>query len=1559
MPDSCDAGRSDVERRVLEVTSTYVALEKTGAAPDRDALLAAHPDLTQELLAFLQDRDTSRQSVADKGTDPPTAGEVTAGIDSSSQADVTTEGAGDGRVFRATNEDTAGTKTSGAESGLSTANDDDGAISLKDVMKLEASERRFGDYELLCELGRGGMGVVYKARQVSLNRLVAVKMLQSRLLATADDLKRFQNEAEAIAMLDHPHIVPILEVGQWRDGRFYSMKLIDGSSLDKRLDEFRSDPTAVARLMATIARAVHHAHERGVLHRDLKPANVLLDEDRQPFVTDFGLAKRVEADSELTQSGAIMGTPAYMAPEQATGRRREVTRATDVYGLGAILYALLTGRPPFRADSVMEILQAVRDQAPEAPSKMNSLVPRDLQVICLKCLEKEPSRRYQGADEVANDLVLFLAGESISARPAGKLERSWRWCRRNATVVGFSATILLLLVGIGIVAGILGGRVARRPNDSPGPLNLKSRAEGAAREAAGAVARGRIVVQVPDDARNTTISRGGDETTVAGRGAHELLRPAGRYQVRMSGGGPERTDVVEIVAEKRLEVGNRPRQGTLNAARDELETLFYQPQLVLTTGGHDAPVRAMLFSANGEHLYSAGDDKVVNVWRMRDKVPTIERTLRPPVWRGPRGRIFAMALSPKPDADGQSFLAVAGYGIESSGGDITIFRVPGLGRNLAGEVVKRLERPRGVAADSRAIAHTNTILCMAFDHDGGVLASGSNDATVILWDTRAGFEPIRQLKRGNARILSLSFSPDGKHLATGDATGDVVVWDVAKGEAVEAIGSRVLLNVVTYSPDGRLIVAGCENGSLVRMDSAKLSGPGLSSMRRADGRPILGAAFHPGGRLLAVSVKSDASPMLDPATISFDIELRELPSGEVVKRWPNVAGLVRALAFSPDGERLAYSGGVAQAVMIQDTSKRDEPPVERKGAGTTLFDLGFTEDSSTIGFTRERHRSGEVARLYEGFDLVRHRSRSVRGDKLRHAATAYQGWTLALDQKTAGIAAVHRDGRIRQFKLQAGMDGLPWSFTVVPPAPGHLSATVAVGADAGVVVFDFETGRRTRMFAGHSGPVVSVVSSPDGRWLASSSFDQVIMLYALAGCDRRPALGARLRQQADSSWVIHEIEPASFAEAIGLQAGDVVLEAAIGMEMYARTGRIERFSADADEVAPGLQMIGLRVRRLLMLPILNAIPVTKLIPCTKRDNALLTLFPGIDKEWVLWTRQGYYDSSAVADQKYLGWHRNGGAGHSSSEFSPAIAFEAQFRRPGVLSELWSADEPTRYSAMLERVVPGGELEPRRLRVLTVGPIESDGAERLPAPESARRDASDVAERFVRLGRRLGFDQVDARFLGGESASGARIDGAFTEMEAEGSGRRPRPGDAVIVFLAARVDEGKRGLRLVSARSEDPRAGETGASASELGGHLKGLAQRGYQVAVFVNLIPVATDDRLASALTEWERDLFLGGVVVFAASRDRAGAWVDGSGRGALAAALGNVLETAAKGGGHEGPSSASWTVERFSEGLEREVHRLTGGLEGAKGYFVESASAAPFLNPNAVEKRLPPDRSR
>src|SRR5579864_3784360 len=304
--------------------------------------------------------------------------------------------------------------------------------------------RYFGDYEIQAELGRGGMGVVYNARQVRLNRPVALKMLRAGLLAGDDELRRFQNEAEAVALLDHPGIVPVYEVGEYDGQRYLSMKLVPGGNLAADLAAYKDNPRAAAALLADAAEAVHHAHMRGILHRDLKPANILVDAERRPHVTDFGLAKRVGEDVEFTLSGAILGTPGYMSPEQAAGRRGTITTATDIYGLGSVLYALLTGKAPFTGDSVMDTLQKIREKPPEPPHKFNAKVPGDLEVICLKCLEKDPRRRYSSSQALADDLRAWLGSRPIAARPVGALTRARLWCHRRPAIAGLSAAVVVV-----------------------------------------------------------------------------------------------------------------------------------------------------------------------------------------------------------------------------------------------------------------------------------------------------------------------------------------------------------------------------------------------------------------------------------------------------------------------------------------------------------------------------------------------------------------------------------------------------------------------------------------------------------------------------------------------------------------------------------------------------------------------------------------------------------------------------------------------------------------------------------------------------------------------------------------------------------------------------------------------------------------------------------------------------------------------------------------------------------------------------------------------------------
>jgi WD40 repeat protein len=379
------------QQRLNEVIAEYFAAAEAGGSPDREAFVEQHAPFATELREFFSD----------------------------------------GQLF----EHMAQTLSIAPKAAAAAAS----ALNAGEHVKY------FGDYELAGELARGGMGVVYKARQISLNRFVALKMILSGQFASTSELIRFRTEAESAAALDHPNIVPIHEVGEHHGQNYFTMKLIDGGNIEQWSSTHMPSQRQIAALIATVARAVHFGHQRGILHRDLKPGNVLVDSAGVPYVVDFGIAKRLAGDSGLTLTADVLGSPAYMAPEQAAGRARDVSVATDVYGLGAILYRLLAGRPPFAAASAAETLRMVLDSEPQRPRAAQPGINADLQTICLKCLDKGPARRYPTAQSLADDLERWLKGEPISARPISRAKRVAKWARRRPSLAALIGVTLVLL----------------------------------------------------------------------------------------------------------------------------------------------------------------------------------------------------------------------------------------------------------------------------------------------------------------------------------------------------------------------------------------------------------------------------------------------------------------------------------------------------------------------------------------------------------------------------------------------------------------------------------------------------------------------------------------------------------------------------------------------------------------------------------------------------------------------------------------------------------------------------------------------------------------------------------------------------------------------------------------------------------------------------------------------------------------------------------------------------------------------------------------------------------
>jgi WD40 repeat protein/tRNA A-37 threonylcarbamoyl transferase component Bud32 len=1016
---------SQRDERLERVIADYLHAAETGKAPDRAELLKQYPDLAGDLVSFLRNRDA-----VERIAEPIKA-----------QAPDLAETIGPG--------DAAGSRT---------------------------TVRYFGDYELMDEIARGGMGVVYKARQVSLNRIVALKMILAGQLASAADVARLHTEAQAAGNLDHPNIVPIYEVGEHDGQHYFSMKFIEGGSLAAARSAAPTDRRSAAKQVAMVARAVHHAHQRGILHRDLKPGNVLIDAGSQPHVTDFGLAKRVEGDSRMTQSGAILGTPSYMAPEQARSEK-VLTTAVDVYSLGAILYELLTGRPPFRAETQLDTILQVLEREPTAPRSISRDIDRDLETICLKCLAKEAERRYDTAAALADDLERWLRGEPITARPTPWQQRAWKWARRKPALAG------LVVLGIAsaaafVVFGILFNRQQLEANQQQAQALIDITEQ---------------KNQVQAQLLKTLVEQARTERLAGNRSRSlELLAEA----VHMKPGADLRRDAIESITSFGVQQIARIRamRTSLDPGRHVFEAFSADGEYLAHAGNYGKPIA----DATGKPLHEPWTTEI-KVWRVAtgDLVTQLHSALHDEssmMARGP-GPLAFSPVGP--------ILAVAGLNqvhVRDVRKNEELFSVPGdkvLGFSPNGNLLLVASKD---GATLWSIPDRKQLPC----HAATLTADFASNERLVLWDGKclrvwnvtAGREeyllpehwaPVRtdnigrpaihgdrlivqqaQPNQGSLRLALWSISKQAivkELVASGRGFAGDEAFPLCSAEALLAFtqeGERHavrLLDTKTATLAGRLVTEG-----LVE-------------------KPLQHGRFNPQGRMLAVQEGWRNEWQ------SSGVRLWDLHTGTTLRFFTNA----HSPCWSPDGRRLAMWDQAGIDLLIYEVT----PAASAVACSHALGALTFSADGVSLASTKETwevHRPPAPGWLHSRGPYRQEAPGAVQ-------ASGYRLWTGGIVQhhlfegnkdtvtfalQYTQVFPEHREHTLLKFAKRIEIN--PHTFGVSPDGtrmvvPCHLLAPNAAANDPGEMRVElWDLGQDKRLHILDRGRMYNQVRfSADGR----------------------------------------------------------------------------------------------------------------------------------------------------------------------------------------------------------------------------------------------------------------------------------------------------------------------------------------------------------------------------------------------------------------------------------------------------------------------------------------------
>ncbi len=1003
-----------------------------------------------------------------------------------------------------------------------------GVASFEGTLERSTSLPTVDGFRIERELGRGGMGVVYQARQDLLDRTVALKMVLAGARAPKETVVRFLAEAEAIARVRHPNVVQVYAVGEQSGSVFFAMEHVGGGNLAQRLGGMPVAARDAAKLVEGLARGVHEAHRLGVVHRDLKPSNVLLGEDGGAKVADFGLAKLTGSDSGLTHSNSVLGSPSYMAPEQAEGRSRDVGPAADVYALGTILYESITGRPPFRGATVLETLALVKSAEPVPPSRLQPSVPRDLETVCLKCLAKSPPRRYATAEALAFDLRRFLEHAPILARRTGPAGRLWRWCRRTPGLAGLDAALPALLLPVAVVAPAAALRSRR-------DLYL-ARMNNVAQ--AWDTSNVRQVVELLEPyrhdpwwldqrrfewyywwrqahvARGTLV--GHRERIVAVCYSHDgatLATAAGSTVMLWDPANGTRGAVLEGHVQSVIALAFSPDDATVASAGDDAFIMLWDRRTGSPKGkltGHDGRVAALEFSADGGTLVAARFDDVTQCFDLATGAPA-------PAVQGTAVRDDTIPADDHPPAVA---LAPGGWavGVGVKDGTVTLRRVVlpplagGAGRPGTGS-----EHP-WAAEKLRISPVRSTVRSLAFSHDGRYVAVGYENKTIVVRDLTTGREVCPALIGHDGTPWSLSFSPDAKLLVSGALDNSVILWELSRGRLRTRFrGHANQVQCVAFAPDGKTAASGASD-YLVKLWDVSDDGP--RDVLEGHTMAVESVAFSPDGRLLASGSRDRT------------VGLWNVTTGRLVTNLEGHSDQVRSVAFAPDGKTVA-AGSWDGTITLWDPgkfrlvatlgSKTDgehgfsrlvySPDGKVVAAGSrdgsiTLWDVATRRDrvhfQGHSGWVASLAYSPDGATLASGTAGHEIRLWDARSGRLtaRLVDRDTNVEALAFSPDGATLASGINDGSITLWDVshrlpRAVLHGHATMVAALAFSPD--GTTLASGSrDNTIKLWDVSTGVLKSTFQGHSANVVSVAFSPDGKTLASGSLDNTVRLWRTA-----------------------------------------------------------------------------------------------------------------------------------------------------------------------------------------------------------------------------------------------------------------------------------------------------------------------------------------------------------------------------------------------------------------------------------------------------------------------------